>query len=1105
MAINEDLIERLTQDDVLYTSDLGSLNSEDPRGGLERVNALRLQVLECYWRRKEVRTDEAENDLVFEEEGFQAIHPLWSQAKSDPSLIESTTSILLEYLKTSPKLSEEFYDELESLERLLLTWSSPFNAKVATALVALSASRSSLSTILRALQFLAPHKGKVITLKVGHFLESFSPYGSDPKPSLPTHISENWDIKGYTDLTYNYEGQENEFKRRRIAASPGYIYVLSGNEGLVQIGNGREGTFRGHVYARNPELNTGFIAYGNGRLLLHSANERFQIINSSTLKKISQLELDPGLILDNSETLHFLSDGAQFFWIRSQLITEHEREELRITLDIFDIENDGKGIPVVKRVYLRKLKEPEKNQMTPTGFDIKPSSLHRGNFYLSHSFSVHSGEFFAKHDVSEPFIKKKEFKRKSTLGSSAVTYDSYNDKIWVLYSGGIIGFESSNSKSLAYTKKSLQIPLKTEESEDVHIDDVRKVLLRNGALLCSYQGDEASKNTMNLDIQILENTLNDLCTLKILSKAGLNHSAIDDSICDLCNENSNLKEYILDMYRERLTKPEDKFKNIKTLSGDQSFHSELKKKLLTSLSEYQEINAPMILMILDENDMLISLIVDGMTEAMLIFNTSSSNSPFTSPLQEFLVNFISRYAYFTIVGAEGFLADNFVKFSIKVLRLIISECLAPIAELKLFEKKNIESTIKSTILGTFIHTILVVLSHDKFQTLDIIKSECTETIYELWRCISKIASAQWKSTRDVSLIGQEMGYLSSIPELDTWEPYRVLESHHPINTPYKFEESINMQNVPFIYLQFDPRCAMEADDKFIILRWNRVLAEFTQSTWPERPFKIEWPTSVNLKFETKGKEKKWGFLPQMTRLSLTASALLSSHMKRLYIGPDPNIHEEKSMPLLGLKLLNRCVWDRESQIIISRIKLPSSIVTKMRDLTGIRLPPLRPSVKETLEIMLWKKEFMPLNQSNEFVALLDILGQTHRRINALIRRLHILADLENQWELEVDCLREGSVSYEDIFFREYHLNETRWKELTLLGFLKGIIVDDERREKAVNDLLTVLEREVLLKEGGPHFAKTRKIVEGIMEKLELLLKISINVMDGSAEVDLMTQ
>ncbi|XP_040578210.1 probable E3 ubiquitin-protein ligase HECTD4 [Lepeophtheirus salmonis] len=1245
MAINEELIECLTQDDVFNNSDLGSIvgyenegrapQKEDESNSFKRVSRLKLRVLESLWRnadskvRRELRDKESSLSLIkkqddkheSENSSFSAKLPLLlliplleSQAKSDPSLVEQTTSILFEFLRECPPLSSsKDAQQLDSLEGLLFRWCSPFSSNVASVIVALACSKRSLKTLVKTIYLLLESKGRKCKLPVGSMLKALTPYGSDVYPPIPTQILEQWRIKDYFDLSYVYDDQDDEFRRRRLTVSPSYIYLFSGNVGLVKIGNGRNGSIRGHIYATNPALKKGFLAFAQGHLIFHSANEKFQILDCNTLQEKGDLKMDSELLLEGSETLHFLSEGAQFFWIRSSPLPHQEEDEeqqeveenekidyeLSITLDVFDIQSDKESIkPSRERIILSRRDEgrltsskkstttsqgssDRKNLCTSTGLDIKtlfqspvltcgnyvsfltynntlPS--HRSVFgnkvpggggYTAYSFSVQNGEFHGKNDFTEAISSNKQFKKKLTLCSAAATYDTFNDLIWIVYSGGMVGLLCSNFKSLAYIKNLLHIPLKAQDASDTMlVDDVRRELLRKAALLSSIPNNEKNYSSSHTNIEseliyILQDSFNEkdregsFCILKIISKFQFSSFPLDTIINHL-KEDHLLLDFAFDTFLATMKDDDDG--KLSHLLNSMTLNPRLKNKIYTSLSSFKAMDSKRLLKIIRNEEFVDSLILDLIQESYNVFQSKDVelHHPRSSPLLLFLTNYISRYAFFTLNGEEDFDCKTFILHCNKIIRVIETKFLRDfLIPSKIFTYKDFDKLVKSTVIGTFFQTIISALSHPKFQILGVIK-ETSEEIIRLWKSISEIASAQWKNKNEGTFVGKEMGFLSTIPELDSWEPYRVIESPHPIKNIYKHEESINIPNASVIYLKFDTRCSLEPEDKFTILRWNRILVEFTKNSWPDTEYRIDWPTSITIKFETKGRNKVWGFkilvskhisqlestnlsLPHMTETALSVSSLLYAYMNILYAGPEISDHEEKSRPLLGLKLLGRCVWNRESRNI-ARIRLPKSIVTKMRDLTGIKIPPLRLSVKEALGIEDLEEGILASvmkhlslfevvedlntherNQTLEYSTLVDMLGQTHRRINALIRRLQILADLENQWELEIDCLKDGSVSYEDIFFREYHLNETRWKELTLLGFLKGIEVNDNKRERAVNDLLRAMEREMIYGSDEDPFSRTRTVVNGIMEKIELLLKISINIEEPESSSNLMTQ
>lgn len=247
---------------------------------------------------------------------------------------------------------------------------------------------------------------------------------------------------------------------------------------------------------------------------------------------------------------------------------------------------------------------------------------------------------------------------------------------------------------------------------------------------------------------------------------------------------------------------------------------------------------------------------------------------------------------------------------------------------------------------------------------------------------------------------------------------------------------------------------------------------------------------------------------------------------------------------------------------LPRIKLSSAILDKLRKMAKRQqMPRLRVSVRSAIQPDLLEEcvvsavlthlglqdLVLDLNSvaarpggEEELAALATILDEIYRRLEVLLRKLQVMAELEKRWELEVEdrviqleteqqqaemekggkdaasnlsnnsggCVnaggagRETSVTeLEPPFFHDYHLQDLRQKELALLAFLRDVSMDAEDMEATTKSLLNKFETNVKLlkekrskgqkeiKEDETSLCKTRQVISGILSRLELLLHV----------------
>lgn len=69
-------------------------------------------------------------------------------------------------------------------------------------------------------------------------------------------------------------------------------------------------------------------------------------------------------------------------------------------------------------------------------------------------------------------------------------------------------------------------------------------------------------------------------------------------------------------------------------------------------------------------------------------------------------------------------------------------------------------------------------------------------------------------------VGQEVGYLSSLPIPSPWTAGKTVETIHPVRDNYKFKETVKLPGARNLFLKFDPRCASQYDyDKVCLINY----------------------------------------------------------------------------------------------------------------------------------------------------------------------------------------------------------------------------------------------------------------------------------------------
>ena len=202
----------------------------------------------------------------------------------------------------------------------------------------------------------------------------------------------------------------------------------------------------------------------------------------------------------------------------------------------------------------------------------------------------------------------------------------------------------------------------------------------------------------------------------------------------------------------------------------------------------------------------------------------------------------------------------------------------------------------------------------------------------------------------------------------------------------------------------------------------------------------------------------------------------------------------------------------ESDIVeLPRIRISQDCIKKIRNLTGNRLPILRPSIQKVIEptkleeavIASVVKHFSlkevinnisthEQEMSTEYFVLIDIMAETYQKLNGLIRILQQIAELENLWHDDVRELKGKKFTINEAFFSNYSHDESKIRILALLSFLKDVDFDPQISQKSVDDLKVKLEYEAnMVDTNTENLSITKNIVKAIIQRIDLLLKVTI--------------
>uniref|UniRef100_A0A7M4G0X9 HECT domain E3 ubiquitin protein ligase 4 n=1 Tax=Crocodylus porosus TaxID=8502 RepID=A0A7M4G0X9_CROPO len=319
--------------------------------------------------------------------GLLLVFPLiQSQSRTDPSLCNITAEVLLNCLRDCQPLSltKEPADCLNGIESLLCSWLEdtsatgqqiPYKQKenAAAALVALACARGSLKTFVHTVHLLQKQTdlGSLPVADVLYRLLLLEGGPGSPSCLLGGKHIVSWGFEDMLPAPDANSGSGTENKDadlgRCLAADGLYLYTTNSvGRGISKLGSGLHGTLRGFVYCRNEELEAGWVAFGNGKLLHrpvsfdNKPHSLFQVIDQHTLQvcQIIPMPVNHFPVGSTMTTVHLSSDGTYFYWIWSPAsLNEKTPKGHSVFMDVFElIVENGVCIanPLQERIILMR-------------------------------------------------------------------------------------------------------------------------------------------------------------------------------------------------------------------------------------------------------------------------------------------------------------------------------------------------------------------------------------------------------------------------------------------------------------------------------------------------------------------------------------------------------------------------------------------------------------------------------------------------------------------------------------------------------------------------------------------------------------------------------
>ncbi|XP_074700070.1 putative E3 ubiquitin-protein ligase HECTD4 isoform X6 [Strix aluco] len=319
--------------------------------------------------------------------GLLLVFPLiQSQSRTDPSLCNITAEVLLNCLRDCQPLSltKEPADCLNGIESLLCSWLEdtsasgqqiPYKQKenAAAALVALACARGSLKTFVHTVHLLQKQTdlGSLPVADVLYRLLLLEGGPGSPSCLLGGKHIVSWgfeDMLPAPDANSSSSTENKDADLGRCLAADGlYLYTTNSvGRGISKLGSGLHGTLRGFVYCRNEELETGWVAFGNSKLLHrpvsfdNKPHSLFQVVDQHTLQvcQIIPMPVNHFPVGSTMTTVHLSSDGTYFYWIWSPAsLNEKTPKGHSVFMDIFElIVENGVCIanPLQERIILMR-------------------------------------------------------------------------------------------------------------------------------------------------------------------------------------------------------------------------------------------------------------------------------------------------------------------------------------------------------------------------------------------------------------------------------------------------------------------------------------------------------------------------------------------------------------------------------------------------------------------------------------------------------------------------------------------------------------------------------------------------------------------------------
>ena len=230
-------------------------------------------------------------------------------------------------------------------------------------------------------------------------------------------------------------------------------------------------------------------------------------------------------------------------------------------------------------------------------------------------------------------------------------------------------------------------------------------------------------------------------------------------------------------------------------------------------------------------------------------------------------------------------------------------------------------------------------------------------------------------------------------------------------------------------------------------------------------------------------------LPLFMDHFLGSLSVISDFLEEVYFGVDESEDEVKSAQILRLKFLQECDLsagevrsDEQVQVVRVSTKIPEETITKLIKKLNKPLPLFQPKLSALIQPKLLLEMILAAAEKHFNIAIVNVLNADtstneevellsyiFNKIYGLLRKLQVIGNLENQWEMCIDDYVEGIPTEEDSpFFVSLSEVESSQNEFEYLCQILDVplpSLESQNILTAINKIQKKLRTEVKIRKG----------------------------------------